>query len=153
MFVPKPTNSLRAVQVVLFILDQSIISGTWETIFQDKGFTTIREEPEDALQTCRVVDPAITVVDINLAHEKCLTFCSQLRTVASGPILLLVPDYDGIKLKDIYDIGVDECLLKLINPAFLVIKAASWLLRKRWLGHDANLSHMYTHIYRANEIM
>jgi len=47
-------------------------------------------------------------------------------------------------MADIYNIGVDECLLKPVSPAFLVVKAISWLLRKRWLGHEANLSHMYT---------
>ena len=146
MFVSKLTNSPKAVQVVLFILDQNDAPGLWETTFQDKGFTTVREKPENALQTCRVVGPVLSVVDTNLPHEKCLAFCSQLRSVASGPIILLVPDYNGIKLKDIYDIGVDECLLKPVSPAFLMIKAASWLLRGRWLGRDANLSQVYTNM-------
>ncbi len=146
MFVSKPTNSPKVVQVVLFILDQNDAPGLWETTFQDKGFTTVREKPENALQTCRVIGPVLSVVDTSLTHEKRLAFCSQLRSVASGPIILLVPDYDGIKMKDIYDIGVDECLLKPVSPAFLMIKAASWLLRRRWLGHDANLSQVYTHM-------
>lgn len=146
MFVSKLTTPKKPVQIVLFILDQNDAPGLWETTFRDKGFITVRERPENALQTCRVVDPVLTVVDTDLTHEKCLAFCSQLRSIASGPILLLVPDYNGIKLKDIYDIGVDECLLKPVSPAFLVIKAASWLLRRRWLGHDANLSHGYTHL-------
>jgi len=146
MFVSKPTNSPKVVQVVLFILDQNDAPGLWETTFQDKGFTTVREKPENALQTCRVIGPVLSVVDTSLTHEKRLAFCSQLRSVASGPIILLVPDYDGIKMKDIYDIGVDECLLKPVSPAFLMIKAASWLLRRRWLGQDANLSQVYTHI-------
>lgn len=143
MFVSKLTNSPKAVRVVLFILDQNDAPGLWETTFQEKGFTTVREKPDNALQTCRVVGPALTVVDVNLTHEKRLAFCSKLRSVASGPIILLVPDYDGNKLNDIYDVGVDECLLKPVSPAFLVIKAVSWLLRRRWLGYDANLSHVY----------
>ncbi|MGD8402487.1 MAG: hypothetical protein PVJ21_02425 [Anaerolineales bacterium] len=146
MFVSKLTTPKKTVQIVLFILDQNNASEMWETAFQEKGFTTVREEPENALQTCRVVDPVLSVVNTDLTHDKCLSFCSQLRSVTSGLIFLLVPDYDGIKLKDIYDIGVDECLLKPVSPAFLVIKAASWLLRKRWLGQDAYLSKVYTHI-------
>ncbi|MGB7874206.1 MAG: hypothetical protein WBL25_07470 [Anaerolineales bacterium] len=144
MLASGQTISPTTVQVVLLILDQNDASGLWETTFQEKGFTTVREMPENAFQTCRVVDPVLNVVDIELTHEKRLAFCSKLRSVASGPIILLIPDYHGIKLNDIYDIGVDECVLKPISPAFLVIKAVSWLLRRRWLGFDANLSHVYT---------
>jgi len=146
MFVSNSAISPKAVRVVLFISDQDDVPRLWEATFQEKGFTTICERPEDAFQTCKVVDPILNVVDVNLTHEKRLTFCSSLRSVASGPILLLVPDYDSNKMNDIYDTGVDECLLKPVSPTFLVIKAVSWLLRRRWLGQDANLSHAYTHI-------
>jgi len=44
---------------------------------------------------------------------------------------------------DIYNIGVDECLLKPVNPAFLVVKGITWLFRKRWLESDSGLSHVY----------
>ena len=146
MFAWKPTISPTTVQVVLFISDQTDALALWETSFQEKGFTTVRETPKDALHTCRVIDPAISIVDTILAHEKRLEFCSKLRTVTSGPILLLVPDYDGKQMTDIYNIGVDECLLKPVSPAFLVVKAISWLLRRRWLGYDASLSHVYTNM-------
>lgn len=144
MFVSNPTISPKAVRVVLFILDQDDVPGLWEITFQEKGFTTLHERPEDALQTCRVVDPVLNVVDINVTHENRLAFCSRLRANASGPILLLVPDYDSNKLNDFYDTGVDECLLQPVSPAFLGIKAISWLLKRRWLGTDANLPHVYT---------
>lgn len=143
MFAWKSTNSPSSVQVVLFISDQTDMNSLWETSFQEKGFTTILETPENALQTCRVVEPALSVVDTNLPHKKRLEFCSKLRTITPGPILLLVPDYNGNQMADIYNIGVDECLLKPVSPAFLVVKSISWLLRKRWLGYDANLSHIY----------
>ena len=144
MLVSSPTIFPKAVSVVLFILNQDDVPGLWETTFQENGFTTLRERPEDAFQTCRVVDPVLNVVDVNVTHENRLAFCSRLRSVASGPILLLVPDYDSNKLNDFYDTGVDECLLKPVSPAFLGIKAVSWLLKRRWLGPDANLPHVYT---------
>jgi DNA-binding response OmpR family regulator len=144
--VLNPTIFPTAVQVVLFVSDQTGAPVSWNTSFQDTGFTTVLETPENALQTCKVVDPALSVVDTNLSHAKRLEFCTALRTVASGPILLLVPDYDSKQMADIYNIGVDECLLKPISPAFLVIKAISWLLRRRWLGHDSRMPYAYTSI-------
>lgn len=144
MLASRPTTPPTTVQVVLFISDQTNVTGVWETLFQEKGFTTIQEGQDNALHTCRVVDPALIVVDTDLPHTKRLDFCKKLRTVASGPILLLVPDYIGNQMSDIYNIGIDECLLKPVSPNFLVVKAISWFLRRRWLGYDANLSHVYT---------
>lgn len=146
MFAWKPTISPTTVQVVLIISDQVDVPMIWEASFQEKGFTTVHETPENALSTCRVVDPALTVIDTNLPHEKRLVFCSQLRNISSGPILLLVSDYNGKQMSDIYNIGVDECVLKPVSPAFLVVKAVSWLLRRRWLGYDSNISQVYTNL-------
>ena len=142
----RSASSLKNVQVVLFISDQIDMPVLWEATFQEKGFTTVSESPENAINTCRVVDPALTIVDTNLSHAKRIELCSKLRTAASGPILLLVPDYDGNQMSDIYNVGIDECLLKPVSPAFLVVKAVSWLLRRRWLGYDSNLSHAYTNM-------
>ena len=144
MFTWKPTFSPATVQVILMISDRSDIPMLWETSFQEKGFITVCEISENALHTCKIVDPAITIVDTNLPHAKRLVFCSELRTVTSGPILLLVPDYNGNQMIDIYNIGVDECLLKPVSPAFLVVKAVSWLLRRRWLEYDSNLTQVHT---------
>ena len=146
MFAWKPTISPTTVQVILIISDQANASALWETSFQEKGFTTVCETPENAFKTCRLVDPAITVVDTHFPHTKRLVFCSELRSVTSGPILLLVPDYNGNQMIDIYNIGIDECLLEPVSPAFLVVKAVSWLLRRRWLEYDSNLLQAHTGI-------
>ena len=139
MLTWRQTISPTTVQVILIISDQDNIPALWETSFREKGFTTVCETPENAYQTCRLVDPAITVIDIHFSHEERLVFCSEVRSVTSGPILLLVPEYDGNQMLDIYNVGVDECLLKPINPTFLAVKAVSWLLRKRWLEYDTSL--------------
>jgi DNA-binding response OmpR family regulator len=144
MLTWKSTISPKTVQVVLIIADQADTPSLWETTFQEKGFTTVHETHENALKTCRIVDPALVVIDTHLLHTKRLEFCSKLRAIASGPILLLVPDYNSTQMADIYNIGVDECLLKPVSPAFLVVKALSWYLRKRWLEQDSNLPPVYT---------
>ena len=146
MLTWKSTISPTTVQVVLIISDQADTPLVWETTFQEKGFTTVHETHENALKTCRVVDPALVVVDTHLPHAKRLEFCSKLRAVVSGPILLLVSDYNSTQVVDIYNIGVDECLLKPVSPAFLVVKALSWCLRKRWLEQDSNIPQIYTNL-------
>lgn len=144
MLTWKSTLSPTTVQVLLIISDQTDPPLLWETTFREKGFTTVHETHENALKTCKIVDPALVVIDTHLPHAKRLELCSKLRAVASGPILLLVPDYNSTELADIYNIGVDECLLKPVSPAVLAVKAISWFLRKRWLEQDANLPPVYT---------
>jgi DNA-binding response OmpR family regulator len=140
----KSTISPTTVQVVLIISDQADIPLLWEATFREKGFTTIHETHENALKTCRIVDPALVVIDTHLSHAQRLEFCSQLRASASGPILLLVSDYNSSQMAEIFNLGINECLLKPISPAFLVVKALSWCLRKRWLEQDSGLPPVYT---------
>lgn len=144
MLTWKSLTSQTTVQVVLIISDQPDTVALWETSFQEKGFTIVCEADENALQTCRVIDPALIVIDTHLPHAKQLEFCSELRAVASGPILLLVSDYNGNHMLDFYNVGVDECLLKPVSPAFLVVKAISWFLRRRWIERDSSLPQVYT---------
>jgi DNA-binding response OmpR family regulator len=140
------TISPTTVQVVLIVSDQADTPLLWETPFQEKGFTTVHETYENAIKTCKIVDPALVVIDTHLPHAKRLEFCSKLRAVASGPILLLVSEYNSSQVVDIYNIGIDECLLKPVSPAFLVVKALSWFLRRRWLEQDLNSPKFSTDI-------
>ena len=133
-------------QVILIISDQEDLSMLWKRSFQEKGYTTVCETSENALQTCRLIAPAVIVVNTHLSQEKRLVFCSELRAITASPILLLVPDYNSKQMIDIYSIGVDECLLKPVNPTFLVVKAVSWLLRRRWLEYETNLTEVHTSI-------
>ena len=146
MLTWKSLTSQITVQVVLIISDQPDATTLWEISFQEKGFTTVFETYENALQTCRVIDPALIVIDTRLPHAKRLEFCSELRAVVSGPILLLVSDYDGNHMLDFYNAGVDECLLKPVSPAFLVVKAISLFLRRRWIERDSSLPQVYTNL-------
>ena len=143
MLTWKSTVSPTTVQVVMIISDQPDTTRLWETLFKEKGFITVREAHQNAFQTCKIVDPALVVIDTHLPHTQRLEFCTKLRSIVTGPILLLVPDYNGNQMIDIYNIGVDECLLKPVNPAFLVVKGITWLFRKRWLESDPGLSQVY----------
>jgi DNA-binding response OmpR family regulator len=131
-------------QVVLIISDLNDVSERWETLLQQKGYTTVQETHENALQTCRVIDPALIVIDTNLPHADRLMFCSKIRAISTKPIILLVPDYKSNDMDEIYSVGVNECLLKPVSPAFLVVKTMSWLLRKHWLEFNPEFSPIYT---------
>jgi DNA-binding response OmpR family regulator len=146
MLTWKSTIPPMSAQVVLIVSDQADTTLLWKNTFREKGFTPVHETLENALKTCNIIDPALVLIDTHLPHAKRLEFCSQLRSVASGPILLLVSDYNSNQMADIYNVGVDECLLKPVSPAFLVVKALSWFLRRRWLDQDTDLPQVYNRI-------
>ena len=146
MLTRKAKNSSTIAQVILILSDQDKVSDSWKSLFHQKGCMTVCETQENALQTCRIVDPALIVVDLDLPHVQKLDLFRGLRGVTSAPILMLIPNWNGDKILDAYNAGVDECLLKPVSPAFLVVKSMSWLLRHRWIGHDPSLSPVRTTI-------
>ena len=146
MLTRKATNSPTIAQVILILSDQDKVSDSWEGPFHQKGCMTVFETQENAIQTCKIVDPALIVVDLGLPHAQKLDLFKGLRGTTSVPILLLIPNWNGDKILDAYNAGVDECLLKPVSPAFLVVKSMSWLLLHRWIGHDPSLSPVRTTI-------
>ncbi len=144
MLTWKTAYSPLPLKIVLIVSDQENVSALWELLLQQKGCVIIQENRENASQTCKVVAPALIVIDTQLPHTEQLMLCSELRATSSEPIILLVPEYDSSHIVDSYSAGVDECLLKPVSPAFLVIKAMSWLLRRSWLEFNHELSPIDT---------
>lgn len=143
MFTRKANYSNTSTQVVLIVSDSNDVSRQWEYLLKQKGYTTVQETYENALQTCWVVDPALIVIDTRLPHADRLVLCSKLRSISSKPIILLVPDYKSKDMSDVYSVGVNECLLKPVSPEFLVVKVMSWLLPRRWLEYSSELSQVH----------
>ena len=144
MLTWKPNHPHTSAQVVLIISDPNKVSERWETMLHQKGYATVQETHKNALQTCRVVDPALIVIDTYLSHAERLMLCSKIRAISTKPIILLVPDYKSNDMADIYSVGVNECLLKPVSPAFLAVKTMSWLLRRNWLEFNPEFSPIYT---------
>ena len=132
MITWKSLISPTSAQVVMIISDQTDTPLVWKSTFQEEGFTTVYETPEKALEKCKAIDPALVIIDTHYPHAKRLELCSQIRAVTPSPILLLVQDYNCNHMIDIYNIGIDECLLKPISPAFLMVKVLSLFLQRRW---------------------
>lgn len=122
--------------VVLTVSDRDNVSSFWELLLQQRGCLIIQEGHKNASKTCKVVDPSLIVIDSHLPHTERLELCSALRATSSAPIILLVPDYNSEQMIEVYNAGVDECLLKPVSPAFLVIKVMSWLLRSQWVENS-----------------
>jgi len=144
MFTRKTDYSHTSTQVVLVISELNDVSRQWETLLQQKGYTTVQETFENALQTCWVVDPSLIVIDTNLPHANRLALCSKLRTITSKPIILLVPDYKSNDMAESYNVGVNECLLKPVSSAFFIVKVMSWLLPKRWLEYSTEVASAHS---------
>ena len=144
MFTRKTDYSHTSTQVVLLISELNDVSRQWETLLQQKGYTTVQETFENALQTCWVVDPSLIVIDTNLPHANRLALCSKLRTITSKPIILLVPDYKSNDMAESYNTGVNECLLKPVSSAFFMVKVMSWLLPKRWLEYSTEVASAHS---------
>ena len=134
MTASKPTAHNRIVMLVTDSLETAVMcKGT----FQNSGCELICESPIYAIQTQAVLGAALVIIDANLSHINRIQLCAELRGKSTCPILMLVPEYNGNQVIDVYNAGADECLLTPISPAFLVIKAISWLMRRRWVGDNA----------------
>jgi len=50
-----------------------------------------------------------------------------LRSASRGPILMLISANTVDEIMEANQVGADECLVKPVNSAVLVIKAMAWL--------------------------
>jgi two-component system, OmpR family, response regulator RpaA len=75
--------------------------------------------------------PDLTVVDIEPVESLALSVVNRLREQAVIPILLLGSDRTNKLMLEAYEAGVDEYILKPIEPSLLHAKVKAWL-RRSW---------------------
>jgi len=113
---------------VLIASDRPENISAWENLFQQRDCIVLSETTVSAtLQTARLVGPSLMLVDINLPKEKRNSLLKELRLASRGPILLLISANSVDAVLEANRAGADECLIKPINPAVLVVKAMAWL--------------------------
>lgn len=113
---------------VLIASDQPQNISTWETLFQQRNCIVLTESTVPAaVQTARLVGPSLMLVDMNLPSQKRNAMLSKLRQSSRGPILLVISANTADDIFEANQAGADECLVKPINPAVLVVKAMAWL--------------------------
>ena len=113
---------------VLIASDHPENISVWENLFQQRNCIVLTESiVSAAVQTARLVGPSLMLVDMNLSQQKRNAMLKELRLTSRGPILLLVSANSVDAVIEANQAGADECLVKPINPAVLVVKAMAWL--------------------------
>ena len=113
---------------VLIASDRPENISAWENLFQQRNCIVLTESTVSAtLQTARLVGPSLMLIDLNLPKQKQNAMLKELRLSSRGPILLLISASTADAVLEANQAGADECLVKPINPAVLVVKAMAWL--------------------------
>jgi DNA-binding response OmpR family regulator len=121
-------TDIDTAHTVLIISDQPESAATWNVLFTQRNcIVLIESEASDAIQSARLIDPSLIVVDIQLPKEERGAFLKQLRSTCRGPILMLISANTVEEILEANRSGADECLVKPVNPAVLIVKAMAWL--------------------------
>ena len=108
-----------------------------ETLFQQRNCIVLTEtNVPNALQTARLVGPSLMLVDMKLSKQKRDSMLKELRAASRGPIILLASANTVDEVLEANQAGADECLVKPVNPAVLIVKAMAWL------GHGQRRKHL-----------
>ena len=113
---------------VLIASDQPENIAIWDALFSQRNCIVLSEfSVSDALQTAQLVGPSLMLIDMNLSKSQRISLLSGLRAASRGPILMLIHANTIDEIVEANQEGADECLVKPVNPAVLVVKAMAWL--------------------------
>jgi DNA-binding response OmpR family regulator len=113
---------------VLIISDRQENVAIWDALFNQRNCIVLSESNvSDALQTARLIGPSLMLVDISLSRPERARLLAGLREASRGPILMLINANTVDEIVEANQEGADECLVKPVNPAVLVVKAMAWL--------------------------
>lgn len=113
---------------VLIVSDQPENAAIWDTLFSQRNCVVLSESNvADALQSARLIGPSLMLIDMNLSKADRTSLLNGLRAASRGPILMLITANTVDEIVEANQEGADECLVKPVNPAVLVVKAMAWL--------------------------
>ena len=113
---------------VLIISDQQENIAIWDALFSQRNCVVLSESNvSDALQSARLLNPSLMLIDLNVPKTERIALIAGLRAVSQGPILMLITASTIEEIVEANQEGADECLVKPVNPAVLVVKAIAWL--------------------------
>ena len=131
-------TDVETAHIVLIVSDQPETAGSWNTLFTQRNcIVLVESDTSDALQSARLIDPSLVVIDVQQPKEERAALLKQLRDRCRGRILLLISANTVDEILDANRAGADECLVKPVNPAVLVVKAMVWLGH----GHRSERPH------------
>ena len=113
---------------VLIVSDQQENIATWDALFSQRNCVVLSESNvSDALQSARLISPSLMLIDMNLPKPERTSLIAGLRSASRGPILMLITANTIDEIVEANQEGADECLVKPVNQAVLVVKAIAWL--------------------------
>jgi len=115
-----------------------------ETLFQQRNCIVLSETTvSNTLQTARLVGPSLMLVDMKLTKQNREFMLRELRAASRGPIILITSANTVDEVLEANQAGADECLIKPVNPAVLIVKAMAWLghgQRKKYMTSPLGIS-------------
>ena len=113
---------------VLIVSDQPENIALWDALFSQRNCVVLSESNvSNALQSARLIGPSLMLVDMNVSKPDRTLLLNGLRATSRGPILMLITANTVDEIVEANQEGADECLVKPVNPAVLVVKAMAWL--------------------------
>jgi DNA-binding response OmpR family regulator len=113
---------------VLIVSDQQENIAVWDALFSQRNCIVLSESNvTDALQSARLIGPSLMLIDMNSSQSDRASLIYGLRLASRGPILMLIHANTIDEIVEANQEGADECLVKPVNPAVLVVKAMAWL--------------------------
>ena len=121
-------TNIDTAHTVLIVSDQPESVATWTALFSQRNCIVLAEfKVEDAIQSARLISPTLVLVDIDVSKEQCASLLKGLRSVCRAPILMLISANTVDEILEANRSGADECFVKPVSPAVLVVKAMAWL--------------------------
>lgn len=121
-------TDVETAHIVLIISDQPETAASWNTLFTQRNcIVLVESEISDAVQSARLIDPSLVVIDVQLSKAERTTLLKELRATCRGHILMLISANTVDEIMEANRSGANECLVKPVNPAVLIVKAMAWL--------------------------
>ncbi|HSL43698.1 MAG TPA: response regulator transcription factor [Anaerolineales bacterium] len=118
---------------ILIISDLQTTSPLWAfSITQARWDIALEPDPAKAVERWAELLPDLIVCDID-SDSVSLEIVTKLREQAVLPILLLSSKREKGFILEAYEAGVNECILKPIEPTLFEVKL------KAWLRHTSNV--------------
>jgi DNA-binding response OmpR family regulator len=134
-------TDVETAYIVLIISDQPETAASWNTLFTQRNcIVLVESEVSDAIQSARLIDPSLIVIDAQLPKAERAVLLKQLRATCHGHILMLISANTVDEILEANRLGADECLVKPVNSAVLIVKAMAWL------GHGHRIERLSTPI-------
>jgi len=126
----------QAAPKVLVICKDPDTGPAWAYCLKQKQMQVILEtSPTNARQRMTDQAPDLLVIDVAILSTSVFTstksLIKDLRGETANPILLLASRQDEEYILEMYNVGVDEYIVKPISPAIFVAKTRAWL-RHSW---------------------